>query len=337
MSLSRTLILGGLLALLTAPASFAQIFKLPTPNRAILEPGGEERYFVGTVGRNWTSGTFGCVRSDGWQMHEGIDIAPVSRDKRGEAADPVMASADGDVAYINRKSALSNYGVYIILRHSIEGLEVYTTYAHLAEVADLRVGQSVKAGQTIGKMGRTANTREGISKDRAHLHFEINLLINENFPSWYRKTFPKQRNDHGGFNGQNFLGLDPRWIFLKQHQLGERFRLTGFIRAQPEMFRVQVRDTTFPWLRRYSSLVHTNPVAQKEGVAGYEVVLNYNGVPFALIPRAASEMKGRSRYLLLSANEAEYKKNPGRRLISNQGGRFQLASRGIHLLDLLTY
>ena len=38
-------------------------------------------------------------------------------------------------------------------------------------------------------------------------------------------------------------------------------------------------------------LVLRNPVAEKEGVAGYEIALNYNGVAFALMPRAASEIK----------------------------------------------
>ena len=71
---------------------------------------------------------------------------------------------------------------------------------------DLKVGQNVKAGEPVAIMGRTANTHEGISKDRAHVHFELNLLVNDRFASWYKKTFPDQRNDHGDWNGQNLLG-----------------------------------------------------------------------------------------------------------------------------------
>jgi len=37
-------------------------------------------------------------------------------------------------------------------------------------------------------------------------------------------------------------------------------------------------------------LVLPNPIAKKEGVAGYEIALNYNCVAFALMPRAASEI-----------------------------------------------
>ena len=176
----------------------AQPFLLPTANHALFEKGGEERFFVGTVGKPWTSGCFGCVRSSGGQMHEGLDIRCLQRDQRGEPTDPVMATADGTVAYINRRPSLSNFGNYIILRHHIGGVEIYSNYAHLREVRpDLAPGQAIHAGETIATMGRTANTREGISKERAHVHFELNLLINDRFPAWYKKTYPKQRNDHG--------------------------------------------------------------------------------------------------------------------------------------------
>ena len=52
------------LAALTGFAA-AQPFQLPTANRAIYERGGDERFFVGTTGKSWESGTFGGVRSGG--------------------------------------------------------------------------------------------------------------------------------------------------------------------------------------------------------------------------------------------------------------------------------
>lgn len=324
------------LTFLTQAAFAQQPFQLPTANRAIFEPGHEEKFFVETVGKTWTSGCFGCVRSDGWQMHEGIDIRCLQRDKRGEPTDPVMASASGTVAYINRKPALSNYGNYIVLRHEIEGLEIYSLYAHLRETAPgLKIGQNVKGGDVIATMGHTSNTREGISKDRAHVHFEINLLVNEHFSAWFKKHSPNERNDHGNWNGQNMLGLDPQLVFLSENQ--GKFNLANFIRTQTELCRVVVRKTDFPWLKRYPSLVRANPVASKEGIAGYELALNYNGIPFEVIPRAASELKSKTKYQLLSVNEAEYKKNPCRRLVIQKGARWQLTNRGGDLLDLLTY
>jgi murein DD-endopeptidase MepM/ murein hydrolase activator NlpD len=322
----------------TAFSIRAQPFQLPTANHALFDKGGEERFFVGTVGKPWSTGTFGCVRSDGAQMHEGLDIRCLQRDKRGEPTDPVMASADGTVAYFNTHPGLSNYGNYIILRHRIEGLDIYSLYAHLHEIRrDLRAGQPVKAGEVIAIMGRTANTREGISKDRAHVHFELDLLVNERFTAWFKKAAAGERNDHGDWNGQNLLGLDPRLILLGQKDQGPKFSLLNFIQHQTEMCRVFVRKTNFPWLKRYSALIRPNPRTDKEGIAGYELALNFNGVPFELIPRSPSEIKGKAKFQILSVNEPEQRKNPGRHLISKSTGRWELTRHGTELLDLLTY
>jgi peptidoglycan LD-endopeptidase LytH len=323
---------------LVALAAQAQAFLLPTANHALFDKGGEARYFVGTTGKAWTAGTFGCVRSGGWQMHEGIDIRCLQRDRRGEPTDPVLATADGTVAYISTRPSLSNYGNYLILRHEVQGFEIYSLYAHLHEIRlNLKVGQTVKAGEEIAVMGRTANTREGISKDRAHVHFELNLLVNDRFASWYKRTFPTQRNDHGDWNGQNLLGIDPKAVLLAEHEQGAKFNLVGFIQGQTELCRVLVRKKYFPWLRRYAPLVRPGARAETEGVAGYEVALNFNGVAFELIPRAASEMKGKAKFQLLSVNEAEYHKNPARRLVAKKGARWELTNHGLNLLELLTY
>jgi peptidoglycan LD-endopeptidase LytH len=324
--------------LLLALAAPAQPFQFPTANHALFEKNGAERFFVGTVGRTWTSGTFGCVRSDGWQMHEGLDIRCLQRDKRGEPTDPVLATADGTVAYISTRPSLSNYGNYIILRHQIEGIEIYSLYAHLREVRQgLKIGRAVKAGETIAVMGRTANTHQAISKDRAHLHFELNLQVSDRFAAWHKKAMPGQRNDHGEWNGQNLLGIDPQAVLLQARDSGAKFSLVNLLQDQTELCRVLVRKTNFPWLRRYRPLVRSNPAAEKDGVAGYEIALNFNGIPFELIPRSASEIKGKATIQLLSVNEAEYRKNPGRRLITRNGARWQLTSHGSNLLELLTY
>ena len=47
-------------------------FQFPTANHALFEPGKELQFFAPTSpDRPWTTGSFGCVRTDGWQMHEG--------------------------------------------------------------------------------------------------------------------------------------------------------------------------------------------------------------------------------------------------------------------------
>ena len=328
--------LWGLLAVGNGAAAPPLLF--PTANRALLEPDAGDRFFVGTVGKPWTSGTFGCVRTDGRQIHEGLDIKCLERDRRGEPTDPVLATADGTVVYFSVNPGLSNYGRYLILRHQIEGLEIYSLYAHLREIrGDLRIGQTVGVGEPIATMGRSTNTSQGISKERAHVHFELNLLINERFPAWYQKAHPDQRNDHGPWNGQNLLGLDPRIILLEQAKLGAKFSLLEFVRNQTDLCRLVVRDTNFPWLKRYPLLIRRNSQAEKEGVAGYEIALNYNGLPFQLIPRSPTEIPGQSRFQLLSVNENEQKKHPCRHLLVKRGTRWELAPAGIRLLELLTF
>ncbi|HXR05264.1 MAG TPA: M23 family metallopeptidase [Verrucomicrobiae bacterium] len=326
----------GLISPANVPAQ--QPFQFPTANHALYEVGNELKFFAPTLpDKPWTTGSFGCVRTDGRQMHEGLDIRSLQHDKRGEPTDPVMAAADGTVVYFNTRPSLSNYGNYIVVRHVIEGLEIYSLYAHLSAIrAGLKIGDPVKAGEVIATMGRTSNA-ETILPWRAHVHFELNVLVNDNFAAWFRHNSPGERNDHGEWNGQNLNGLDPREILLQEHSQGTNFNLLNFIRGQTELCRVQVRATSFPYLKRYPMLVLKNLVAEKEGVAGYEVALNYNGVAFALLPRAASEIKGKAKYQLLSVNAPEEQAHHCRKLVVQRGGRWQLTNNGLREVGLLTY
>ncbi len=333
--------LRSLLALLTLTCSAqlpAQTFRFPTGNHALLEPGGDEKFLAPTPGHDSSAGGFGCVRSGNRQMHEGIDILPLHHDRRGEPTDAVLAAADGDVAYVNQRPALSNYGNYVIVRHRIDRLDVFTLYAHLASIAaEMKAGARVKAGDTLGRMGRTTNTRTSIAKDRAHLHFEINLLVNEHFSRWIAAQDPEARNDHGPWNGRNLLGLDPGEILRLQAAAGGHFNLLDYIRNRHALFRVLVPQTSFPWLHRYPALIRRNPTAEREGIAAYELAMDYNGVPVQAIPRARSEIQGAPGLRLLSVDEEEQRRHPCRKLVFKQGQAWVLTAHGKELLSLLTY
>lgn len=327
-----------LIALISGALVRAEIFILPTPNRALLEGGPSEKYLVGTVGRFWTSGGFGCVRSEGYQMHEGLDIRCTRRDKSGEPADPIFASAGGKVAYINTKPGLSNYGRYIVLRHKIEGLEICTLYAHLSEIADgLKIGSSVKQGQVIATMGRSANTRQGISKERAHCHFEINFVLSDRFAEWHKKNLPGQRNDHGDWNGRNLAAIDPAAVFLAQARAGASFSLANYLRERQELCRVFVRDPNFSFLRHYTGLIKRNTLADKQGAVGYEIAFDFNGAPIELIPRAASEVHSTQKIRLLSVNEAEAASHHCSRFLVSRKGQWELGNTGLLRLQLMIF
>jgi hypothetical protein len=60
-------------------------------------------------------------------------------------------------------------------------------------------------------------------------------------------------------------------------------------------------------------------------------------VPLRLIPRSASEIRGKARFQLLGVNEPEYQSHPCRHLVVKRSGRWQLGRNGTNLLELLTY
>jgi hypothetical protein len=98
-----------------------------------------------------------------------------------------------------------------------------------------------------------------------------------------------------------------------------------------------VRDTRFSWLKENTPLIRKNATAEREGVAAYEISLDFNGVPFLLVPRAKSEIGEGPRVELLSVNEKEQKLRPCRKLVTKQGAKWKLASAGSQLIDLLLY
>lgn len=90
------------------------------------------------------------------EWHQGIDLA-----QSGNVS--IRAAAQGKVL---RAGELGTYGNVVIIQHTIKGKRMDTTYAHLKAI-HVRVGQSVKQGQTIGLMGNTGRSYG------QHLHFEI--------------------------------------------------------------------------------------------------------------------------------------------------------------------
>lgn len=316
----------------------AQVFRLPTANLAVQQPGREAEAFAPVPGRDWRSGMFGCVRSEGYRFHEGLDIRSLQKDKRGEPTDPVLAAADGVVVYASRKPALSNYGNYLVLQHTVEGMPVYTVYAHLASIPTaIKAGARVKAGEAIAVMGRTSNTAQSIAKDRAHLHFEITLFLNESFSAWFKKHLPGSRNDHGIWNGMNMAGVDPLGIFQAQRRDGAKFSLVRHLRSQPELCRVVVRAREFPFVKRYPQLVDRNPVAEKDGVAGWEIAVTFNGTPIRLIPRSEAELKSKSKFSVLAVNEKLLAIAPCGKLLKKSGSSWSLTNTGEQLFGKLVY
>ena len=91
--------------------------------------------------------------------HRGLDYAP----KEGKA---IPAVAAGTVQAVKWSSILGHVLVQSAW-DEINGRTVFIGYCHLQEKPTLKVGDRVKEGQTIGKVGNTGASRG------AHLHLTI--------------------------------------------------------------------------------------------------------------------------------------------------------------------
>jgi murein DD-endopeptidase MepM/ murein hydrolase activator NlpD len=128
-----------------------------------------------------TSGP-GDEREGGKRSHRGLDIT-------GTIGEPVRAMADGTVIfagvsvpgslrkgpippdqiakYRNRRLAVG--GIYLCIEHQTQPKHIVTCYMHLNSYVVAERDQ-VKAGQTIGYVGRT-----GVKISPPHLHFEVRV------------------------------------------------------------------------------------------------------------------------------------------------------------------
>jgi murein DD-endopeptidase MepM/ murein hydrolase activator NlpD len=126
---------------------------------------------------------FGCT---GWpgeprygscaHWHSGVDVGAPT----GTA---VVAAASGKVIYAGwRKRGTDGAAGGIVVWMSHGNGTLYTTYNHLSGVT-VRIGQTVKAGQQVGKVGSTG------ASSGSHLHFEVWIA----YP-WTGGTYAEVRN-----------------------------------------------------------------------------------------------------------------------------------------------
>jgi len=97
-------------------------------------------------------------------IHMGVDIwAP--------AGEPVFSPLDGVIAYKANHKEDGNYGVTIVLRHSINGKELYALYGHLSlqSFKLCKTGKNIRAGEIIGWLGDESENGNWLP----HLHYQL--------------------------------------------------------------------------------------------------------------------------------------------------------------------
>lgn len=276
-----------LLLLALACSLHAEIdLRLPTENHHLFNDEPDrfymyvDRTFEGETSKPWEGGSFGYVRNARriedkvilTKFHEGIDIQPLKRDRAGNPLDLVSSIADGKVVHTSPSAGRSNYGRYIVVEHTWENSQVYSLYAHLAEVT-CKPGDPVKAGSALGRMGYSG---AGLNRTRAHLHLELAMLMSTRFDDWAQGML----NHHGNFNGMNLTGADVARFFL-EHRKNPELRFSEFIASTPVHFKVAAPAKSTPdFVVRYPWICHGNP----EGAASWEISFSATGMPVAFTP-----------------------------------------------------
>ena len=147
-------------------------------------------------------GTNGSTRSNGTRYHSGIDIG-------ASIGDPCYAVADGTVVMCkstdDSKSTIGGRGRYIVIYHSNGNFS--SLYEHL-DSCSVKVGDTVKAGQKIGKTGNSGWQSSG-KHYAAHLHFGLmnGKMTTTGYDLW---TVPG-KTYNGKTYSNNTFDPDPRY------------------------------------------------------------------------------------------------------------------------------
>jgi murein DD-endopeptidase MepM/ murein hydrolase activator NlpD len=313
---------------------------LPTKNRALLNGNPAQFYqycdrtFEGRVTQPWQAGQYGYVRnplrtSSGivyTRFHEGLDIKPVERDRKGEPLDIVRAISEGTVAYVCPLAGRSNYGKYIVIEHDWGYGKFYSLYAHLAKVTTA-VGEKVAPGAPIAVMGYTGS---GLDRTRAHVHLELNMIIQSRFSKWHDQSF-NTPNYHGAFNGLNLTGIDIAGLYAA-HARNPKITIPQFLASTEPYFKVTVPRNgsieamdNYPWLARNMGLARGRP--------SWEIQFDSAGVPLAVSPSKTSVAAPTVSWVRTSNVSHRYNT---RGLLSGSGRTATLSGEGLGYIRLIT-
>ena len=323
---------------------------LPTGNDALFYDDGPgfyqytDRRTKRGVTRPWQGGQYGFVRNIREtpygavysRFHEGVDIKPITRDADGEPLDFVHTIDDGVVVYTNTIEENSNYGKYVVVEHWWGGSPFYSLYAHLGAVY-VHIGQELGQGDQLGRLGYTG---VGINRRRAHVHFEINLLLNRTFQPWYDDHFKEDDpNYHGIYSGLNLTGLNVADLYLSLRE-DSSLTIRDFLRRQEAFFKVIVPNEgmldllwRYPWLS--PSLNAWTPVygQVEEPQAAWEITFARSGLPLHIDPSDRVIEAPVVEVLERSPIAYKYLTNW---LIDGTNDDYTLSKNGLRYVDLLT-
>ena len=125
------------------------------------------------------------------------------------------------------------------------------------------------------------HTGEGINRERAHVHVELNLLLNDHFEEWHDTFFRTETNHHGVYNGINLAGLDLARLFTAL-RTDPSLTIPEFLSREEVFFKVMVPNSPhFELPRRYPWMIAGQP---NEKPTSWEISFTRSGLPLRLTP-----------------------------------------------------
>lgn len=127
-------------------------------------------------------------------IHMGVDIwAP--------AGEPVYAAMNGTITYTANHNQEGNYGGTIVLKHTIEGQDLFALYGHLSlkSLEKFKPGKEMQAGDLVGWVGNESENGNW----PPHLHYQLSIedpgkadmpgVVSQEDLKEARKTYPDPR------------------------------------------------------------------------------------------------------------------------------------------------
>ena len=314
---------------------------LPTDNTALLR--GDDAAFYQVIERNlhgvisypWQGGQYGFVRdpvetaggSVYTRFHEGMDIRPLRRDARGEPLDDVRAIAEGTVVYTNSAAGASNYGRYVVLEHRWGGCPYYSLYGHLSTIA-VEAAKRVRQGDKLGVMGHTGS---GLTRERAHVHLELNLLLSDHFAEWHDTFFKNDPNRHGIYNGLNLAGLDIARFYIALRR-NSALTIPAFLAHEEIFYKVIVPNSPhFELPARYPWMIERVP---NEKPVSWEIGFARSGLPLRLTPSTHAVAEAELSYVKQGPVPYQYLT---RGIVGGRAEKAHLTESGKTLMRLFTF
>jgi murein DD-endopeptidase MepM/ murein hydrolase activator NlpD len=314
---------------------------LPTDNEALFRGDGPEFYqyverdYKGVKSTPWEGGQYGFVRDPMetaagivyTRFHEGIDIKPLRRDPNREPLDQVRAIAAGKVVHTNLVPGYSNYGCYVVIEHRWDSSSYYSLYGHLSSVA-VKPGQHVQKGDRIGVIGYTG---VGVNRERAHLHLELNLMMNHQFESWHDAYYKNDPNHNGIYNGLNLAGLDIARLYLSLRK-NPALTIPDFFRDEETFYKVALPRSahfelpkSYPWMVTKGAGLETH---------SWQVSFARSGLPHKI--EASSKQVREPELTYVKKSPVEYS-HLTHDEVTGRNGRGKLTKEGQSSMRLLTW